>query len=287
MQMRRQRRWETEAGKCMLKAEGVGEDPKSKVESSPSPSSVPSTQSHIRATPNPNGRPALGNRRRTKLRPPTNDNSTRCAGPHNSAARAPPRPLAGSRPARRRGPPFAHTHARSPGPRAEQGRSRQPPRPALGEARHAPPTHPWCCSAAGTAAPAATWRGRRSAAQRRCCPAASVRPRLSAPATPSRRPSHTPALPGQRAQPSSAHSQLNVADRVLLQGPGYKGPADPVLATSGVSLRGTNCPSSTLGQFPFLPASCGDARVTISPEPRWNLKTCIQGEKEVRKNRFF
>lgn len=37
MQMRRQRRWETEAGKCMLKAEGVGEDPKSKVESSPSP----------------------------------------------------------------------------------------------------------------------------------------------------------------------------------------------------------------------------------------------------------
>lgn len=165
----------------MLKAAEVREDPKSPLTLLLFPTRSPAH----RATPNPGGRRAPGSGRRTKLRPRTHDNSTLRAGPHNSTARAPPRPLTGSRPAQRQGPPSAHTHARSPGPRVEQGRSGQPRSPALDEVRRAPPTHPRCCSAAGTAAPAATWRGCRSAARRRRCPAASVRPRPSAPATPS------------------------------------------------------------------------------------------------------
>lgn len=125
-QIRGQRRWDSEAAKCTLKAAWVREDPKSVLSF---PSSVPSTLNHTRATPNPGGRRAPGSGRHTKLRPRTHDNSTRRAGPHNSTARAPPRPLAGSRPARRPGPPSADTHARSPGPRAEQGQSRPAPTP--------------------------------------------------------------------------------------------------------------------------------------------------------------
>lgn len=144
------------------------------------PSSVPSTPSHTRATPNPGGRRAPGSGRRTKLRPRTHDNSTRRAGPHNSTQRAPRRG-----PSRGPGQPGARVRPpRTPTP-AAQARARstedhgQPPRPGPSEARREPLTHPRCCSAAGTAAPAATWRGRRSAAQRRRCPTASVRPRPS------------------------------------------------------------------------------------------------------------
>lgn len=112
----------------------------------------------------------------TEPRPRTQHNTTRRARPHNRTARTPQRPLRRVPASRAPGSALrAHPRPESgpcPGGDAvAPGRRAQHPLPR-GKFAGRPPTHPRRCSAAGTAAPAATWRCRRSR-----CPAPSLPPR--------------------------------------------------------------------------------------------------------------
>lgn len=105
----------------------------------------------------------------------TQHSRSRRARPHNRTARTPPRPLVGVPASPAPGSALcAHPHPETQPERGEGGTVAARPLCPASRSKFAgrPPTHPHRCSAAGTAAPAATWRGRRSR-----CPAPSQPPR--------------------------------------------------------------------------------------------------------------
>lgn len=113
----------------------------------------------------------------TKPRPRTHSTAEAGAHAHTIGPRAPHRgPSPGSPPARRGvRPPCTPAPGDAAWARARRATAARPPGSALRRKfAGRPPTHRRRCSAAGTAAPAATWRGRRSR-----CPAPSLplRPR--------------------------------------------------------------------------------------------------------------
>lgn len=119
MQMPGQHRWEIEAGKCMLKAEGVGEDPKSTVESSPSPPGFPAHRATlelrpIRAAARLWGAGAAQSsaRAHTTTAPSASAHTIARRAPRRGPSRGPGQPGAGVRPSRTP-TPAAQARARS------------------------------------------------------------------------------------------------------------------------------------------------------------------------------
>lgn len=181
-----------------------------------SPPLSPNTQhTQTRSSDAQSGRPpGSPGPRHTKPRPRTRDAAGAGAHAHTMGPRSPPRPLAGV-------PASPAPGSALPAPRpGDAARARgggavgaRPPRPEpRRQLAGRPPTHPRRCSAAGTAAPAATWRGRRSRCPARRCPrgpGADPAPRRAGPAPggpsaprPARPPG--PALPSRPALPGSA-----------------------------------------------------------------------------------